>query len=144
MPGQSRFQSLCELDARTGEIVLSTCIDYGGISIDHPQKLLIQRSGDKWTFADRTTQFKRHYNAECTHGMALSAIGNFLRDAEFTTATHVLVSWWTGIDCQVICRALWGNDALFETTPKKELLASVDGSDACCQPFNLAWIVCHY
>ena len=135
--------SISVRDARTGDIVLSTCIDYGGIGIDYLQRLIMQHSGSKWTYANKTAQYERHYKAACTHGMTLSAIGEFLRDAGFTTATHVLLSWWTSIDCEVICRALLGNDDLFETTPKNELFAAVDGFIACSQPFNLAWIVRH-
>jgi hypothetical protein len=85
--------------------------------------------------------FERHYNAEHTHGMSLSAVGDSLRRAGFDPVTHVLLSWWATADIDIICRALLEHNALLDRTQRKRMYAAISPSRLWSQPFNLGLMV---
>jgi hypothetical protein len=127
-------------NARTGEIVLSTPINYGGRSLDSIERELVTKSGKRTMYNAKTT-FERHYNAEHTHGMSLSAVGSAPRRVGFDPATHVLVSGWAAMDNDIIYRALLGHNALLDKTPRERMHAAISQSKSWSQPFNLGLMV---
>ncbi|KAJ4340954.1 hypothetical protein N0V95_007356 [Ascochyta clinopodiicola] len=139
--------SLSIRDLRSGKIVLSTSVDYGNMDLDDLETTLTQRQSNQQKLPSswmKKSSFIRFYNHTHTIGVSLSAIGRRLRAEGFTPGTHKLVSWWSTVDTDVVCRALLGNDDLIDTTPPAQLYAAAatnSGPVYCIQPFNLATLV---
>ena len=132
--------SISVRDARTGDIVLSTPVDYECRSLDDIEQELVTPPGKKTPYNTRQN-FERHYNAEHTHGMSLSALGNSLRRAGFDPVTHVLLSWRATTDIDIIYQALLGHHALLDRTRRKHMYAAISPSRLWSQPFSLGLMV---
>lgn len=127
-------------NAQTGETVLSTPVSYEGRSLDDIEKESVTKSGMKTPYNTRRT-FERHYNAEHTHVVSLSSVGNSLRRAGFDPVTHVLLSWRATTDIDIIYQALLGHHALLDRTRRKHMYAAISPSRLWSQPFSLGLMV---
>jgi hypothetical protein len=124
-------------DVRSNHVILSTSIDY----LTEMQLKIAEHQGKRgastWC---KAPYFSRFYSgSSTTKGMSLAAVGQHLRKAGFTPQTHRLLSWYTPIDLNVICRSLLGDSQLFNETPADKLRLHVQAVDReCLQLFDVA------
>jgi hypothetical protein len=130
-------------DVKTGDIVLSTSINYDRMELTELER---QLTAYQETLSRRASHFcsvgylAKWYNALVTNGISLLAIGEAMRTAGFSPSIHRIISWWTPVDCNFLSRALHGSNALIEKT-SMSMLEVRDGQSAVMQPYNLARII---
>lgn len=130
-------------DVKTGDITLSTSVDYDRIELTELER---QLTAYQETLSRRTGHFcsvryfTKWYNALVTNGISLPAIGEAMRTAGFSPSTHRIISCWTPVDCNLLSRALHRSNALIKKTPMS-MLEVRDSQSAVMQPYNLARII---
>jgi hypothetical protein len=132
-------------DVKTGDIILSTSVDYDRMELTELERQLTAYQEALSRHASRFCSiqyFAKWYNAMATNGMSVPAIGEAMRAAGFSPSTHRIISWWTTIDCTFLLRALHGSNTLIDQTPIS-VLELRDGESAVMQPYNLARIIRH-
>jgi hypothetical protein len=80
-------------------------------------------------------------NAQITHGMSLTQVGEFLvKEAKFPPDTHCILGWGTSVDVHVFYRALQGCTLIIEKiiTDRTSFLPEVQHH---LQPFNVAHLI---
>lgn len=132
-------------DAKTGEIVVSTTIDYDSMStqdLSDATKRYQRAIGGGIAGYYETVSIQKYYHADHTSGMSLAAVCQQLLAKGFSPDTYRVILWHRMFDCIAFARAIQGRSQLFDSIPRDPLKCMKDSrNQVCLQPYNLACIM---
>ncbi|KAH5703725.1 hypothetical protein HBI18_255280 [Parastagonospora nodorum] len=138
--------SLSIRDMKTGDVVVSTSIDYGMAlsDIDATLKPYVTSGRTMQSYVLTQRYLSKFYTGLKTHGLTLREVGEAIRKAGFSPDTHRVLSWHSSVDVFIFHRALLGDGALLSPRTESKLGSLLDsGGRNCLQPFNVAVMLQH-
>jgi hypothetical protein len=135
-------------DGSSGNIVLSSLIDYNSMSITEMVDKMRKHRTDKTTpnpcaWETSYSSVSKRYQGMHTTGLTLGSFGEALLDAGFCADTHRVLSWFCPSDMQVFTRAIDNDNEFLRRNDASYGQIYDSNGQPCLQPVNLGPFIKH-